>query len=114
MAFRTAKTLLLAASAAILSTGVLATSYKSHKVFEVTGNTLTEMCVDNNGFNHGVCLGFVNGAAALQNEACIPEGVKFGQLKAVIVRYMKENPEQLHKPAIQLIKGALNQAWPCK
>jgi len=98
----------------IVSSITMAASYKSTKVFEVTGNTIATICARTSGYEYGVCLGFINGVAALQKKACIPEGVKFGQLKDVVLKYLSENPELRHKPAQNLITSALAQVWVCK
>jgi len=91
-----------------------AASLKAKKLYEFTGNDLSDNCVDGHAYKRGVCLGFVNGVAAVQKKACIPDGVKFGQLRRVVQRYMEENPEQTHKSAFQIVIAALKSAWPCK
>lgn len=106
--------LLLLGSFTVVSFNLFAASFKSTKVFEVTGNKLTEICKTESGYQYGVCLGFINGVAALQKQACIPEGVKFGQLKDVVLKYISENPEHRHKPATAIITSALAQVWVCR
>ena len=108
------KKYLLIAMALMLCSGAWAASHKSQKVFEVTGNTLADICQKTSGYDYGVCLGFINGVAALQHSACIPDGVKFGQLKDVVLKYIQENPEIRHKPATGIITKALKQVWVCK
>jgi hypothetical protein len=90
-------------------------SYKRQRFTEMTGNDLVNMCkAENHSYGNGVCLGYVNGVSALQRKACIPKGVKFGQVRSVVMKYMRENPELLHKDARKLIADALVVAWPCR
>jgi hypothetical protein len=41
-----------------------------------------------------------------------PEGAKQDQLKAVVVKYLNDHPEELHKPAGMLVILALSKAFP--
>lgn len=45
---------------------------------------------------------------------CVPKSVPTGQVIRVLVKYLKENPEQLHYPADVLTIGALRRAFPCQ
>lgn len=107
-------TLLILGCFTVSSLTVFAASFKSTKIFEVTGNKLTEICKKEEGYDYGVCLGFINGVAALQRQACIPDGVKFGQLKDVVLKYINENPEHRHKNATTIITSAISQVWVCR
>ncbi len=89
-------------------------SDKNKAVFNYTGNELSTHCVDGDKYKRGLCLGFINGVAAMQKKACIPDEVKFGQLKRVVERYMDTNPDTLHKLASEIVAKALVEAWPCK
>jgi len=108
------KKIIIVALLLMLSATVFSASYKSTKIFEVTGNSITDFCKKTSGYEYGVCLGYINGVAALQKQACIPEGVKFGQLKDVVLKYITENPESRHKPANKIITSALAHVWVCK
>jgi hypothetical protein len=44
---------------------------------------------------------------------CPPPGVTLGQAKAVIVKYLDDNPKQLHLPIVPLALNALSNQWPC-
>ena len=44
---------------------------------------------------------------------CAPKGVKFPQAKAVVLKYLKDNPARLHLPFVRLAVDALKAAWPC-
>jgi len=66
------------------------------------------------------CLGFVSAILsvgdALPAEArfCIPLTVTSGQAMAVLVKFLKANPEMMHHRAAALAAFAFRQAWPCK
>jgi len=42
----------------------------------------------------------------------IPNDVKQEQMRAVVMKYLKDHPEELHKPAGMLVIFALSQAFP--
>ncbi|HEV2112583.1 MAG TPA: Rap1a/Tai family immunity protein [Terriglobales bacterium] len=81
----------------------------------------------------GWCMGYVaafvqlSGTALLMDETaghkdmrqyypCFPEetGMTTGQAIRVIVKYLKDHPENLHLPAVVLSLEALQNAFPCK
>lgn len=45
---------------------------------------------------------------------CLPSGVTTNQATMVIVKYLKEHPENLHNSASTLILLALQKNFPCK
>ena len=45
---------------------------------------------------------------------CVESEVKMSQAAEVVVKYMKENPEEWHKPGKILVIDALKKAFPCK
>jgi hypothetical protein len=110
---------------------------------ETTGNDVLERCqtalhlYDNNtatGGEHmdaGWCSGWVGGTlelSMLHNEwtgfvkekptilhFCVPgSGVPVIQGIRVVVKYLKEHPEQLHQDGMGLTVAALKDAFPCK
>ena len=42
----------------------------------------------------------------------IPKDVKQEQIRAVVTKYLKDHPEELHKPAGLLVIFALSKAFP--
>lgn len=44
---------------------------------------------------------------------CTPSDLKTGQAVRIIVKYMREHPEDLHEPKIFLVIAALRSAYPC-
>ncbi len=89
-----------------------------------TGNELLETCKNESSmFSSGACLGFVQGvteglllqAGTFKQKplVCLPEGVTFGQMRDVVVKYLSEHPELRHYTGAQLTVLALANAWKC-
>jgi hypothetical protein len=51
---------------------------------------------------------------ALREEFCIAEGVLIGQLGAIVIKYLKANPEHWHYTANSEVLLALEEAFPCE
>jgi hypothetical protein len=110
---------------------------------ETTGNDVLNSCQaslrfnDNSGapagehFDAGWCIGWVAGAlelTKLHNEwatfikekpallqFCVPEsGIPAIQAVRIVVKYLKEHPEQLHEDGMGLTVAALKNSFPCK
>lgn len=110
---------------------------------EKTGNDLLASCqaavrvADNNGgpaagqFDAGWCIGWVSGALALTQlhnewttftqqkstlvQFCVLDaGVSAIQAVRILVKYLKEHPEQLHEDGMGLTVAALKGSFPCK
>jgi len=79
-------------------------------------------------FDGGFCAGFMDGIIAdetmwhlsddVQKQThilsfCLPETGTNGQYLQVLVKYLDEHPEELHKPAAFLLREAFNKAFPC-
>jgi hypothetical protein len=70
----------------------------------------------------GMCWGMIGGirffAASstyrTKSSVCIPEEATLGQMLSVIVRYMRNNPQNLHENFMYLAMAAVQGAWPCK
>ncbi|MNR35888.1 hypothetical protein D3C85_1537620 [compost metagenome] len=99
------------------------------------GNKLLDYCQAAIRFNDtkqaddevsiGYCLGLMQGVRSLimytntgipiENQTCLPlSGISNGQTARVVVKYLKENPEQLHQDEGILTLLALRHAFPCK
>lgn len=104
------------------------------------GNMLLKACnaavqYDDTGKSNGTsvdvgyCYGFVEGvrntlaiwtiSAKTLHEAgphvCMPsEGIENGQAARIIVKYLKDHPEELHEFAALLAMEAFQNAFPCK
>jgi hypothetical protein len=87
-----------------------------------TGNELLANCTGNS-FKEGYCLGYIASVSDTHNTwvdlgnmseiFCLPKGVTQGQLQSVGVKYLEENPADLHLTASSLIAHALGRAFPC-
>lgn len=44
---------------------------------------------------------------------CPQDGVTLGQMQNVVLKYLQDNPAQLHHPFIALVIAALTRAFPC-
>lgn len=54
------------------------------------------------------------GLAAGKPVVCIPQGVNLGQVTDVVIKEMKNSPENRHMEAQVLIMVTLRNTWPCK
>jgi len=67
-------------------------------------------------YGTGMFRGYVSGVVDAGNGSlfCTGTGVTRGQYTAVIIKYIKENPEQWNLSASELVTNALKKAFPCK
>jgi hypothetical protein len=76
-------------------------------------------------FGAGFCLGLMQGigrmndfyeAASLNGTAlfCRPPGANNGQSARIVLKYLRDHPEELHKEDFVLTVAALRDAFPCK
>lgn len=108
-----------------------------------TGNDVLDKCqtalrlYENNGgpdnehFDGGWCFGWVSGASELTKlhnewtsfvkekptllQFCLPDsGVPLVQEVRVVVKYLKDHPEQLHEDGMGLTIAALRAGFPCR
>lgn len=88
-----------------------------------TGNSVWNWCTTGRQSryyisNTGWCLGYISGAAStmtLYGHVCIPKGVTWGQVKGVVVKYLRDRPQARHLPAAALVGAAIQEAgWSCK
>lgn len=100
-------------------TTVLASGFK-------TGNDLLTECEAgepprSDSLNWGICMGYVTGAAdALgfwsavgTGKSCIPQGSQAGQMRDIVIKYLRDNPARRHFDAQALVFGALKEAFGC-
>ena len=95
-----------------------------------SGNELLSYC-DGDVAHLGFCLGYTLGISqgyiwghgfAVRTLGqpdpgamiCKPPEVTNGQLKDVVVKYLRANPAERHERADKLVLFALIKAWPCK
>ena len=70
------------------------------------------MCI---GYIEGVYDGYQAGTSSLGGQPpwCIPEDTTLDQLARVVMKRLKERPEELHYSADILVSYALRKAFPC-
>ena len=92
------------------------------------GNKLYADCTSNNRYDQAYCLGYVVGVTDLAvnlsdaaelgarpPKVCIPLGVTQGQVKDVVIDYLRRDPEHRHHvTAVVQVEIAVVDAWPCK
>jgi hypothetical protein len=86
-----------------------------------SGNDLWTYCTGTT-FQQGMCLGLVMGIADAMTapggifgrRACFSSEATAGQARDVVKRYLEQQPEQRHYPAVYLVVHALSEAFPCK
>jgi len=99
----------------------------SGKTYE-TGSSLLKYCeayINNTDAAEGnVCSGYVKGVSDAQSSFvgwgimeprwCSPEGVTQVQLMHILIKHLKEHPEQLHQHAGGLTVNAFIEAFSCE
>ena len=75
-------------------------------------------------FNSGYCMGRVNGVIVTHGgfreylpkhkNFCMPNEVTTNQTIKIVVKYLNDNPSELHLPDVFLIQKAIIKAFPCK
>lgn len=89
------------------------------RVMFYTGNKLSELC---SYTDLDPCTTYILGVVDGQNAAvtatsrdvayCIPETASSGQIRDVVLKYLRDHPERRHIIAGTLIANALADAWP--
>jgi hypothetical protein len=81
---------------------------------DLSGNKLFEYCSGGaGGFDAGVCHGYIRAMADAFRPGCAPKGVTYGQIKDVVIKHFRDNPQSRHQNALPLIGEAMERAWPC-
>lgn len=100
------------------------------------GNKLLRNCKatlrvwDNNSnstddlMNSALCIGYITGiwdtiltfqaGSDKIKGACFPENATTGQMVRVVVKFLEENPKDLHNPEAILVLKTFNINFPCK
>jgi Rap1a immunity proteins len=72
-----------------------------------TGDELLSWCSDKDSpFHQGACDGYINGAldvATLIKSFCAPADVSFGQLREMVLKYLRAKPEVRNLTASYLV-----------
>jgi hypothetical protein len=96
----------------------------AQRVSTRTGNDLLEFCESKKEFEQAFCLGYITGVTDMEGmntaafpdrqRSCISTIVTNGQLIDVVLKYLKDHPEERHMLAAVLIVKSMAQAFPCK
>jgi len=99
--------------------------FTSQYAFAVSsGNELLNVC-QSNGTQFGRCIGFIEGVSVGVelgeafhghkdlSDVCIPANVTNGQLKDIVLVYLRQNPATRHEPAVYAVVRSLRGAFPC-
>ena len=88
------------------------------------GNSLLSRCQkkSESGTAFGYCLGYIVGIVdaidlvqgSKSTILCIPSGVKIGQAKDIVEKYLTDHPEGRLRPGAQLDVEAITKASPCR
>src|ERR1700681_2207721 len=101
----------------MLMVGVLLAStmcVKAGVVFD-TGNDYLSMCEDPRGQGHcsATAVGYAD-MLSVMGYFCADRNVKKGQMKDVVLKYVRDHPEKRQIAAASLAFSALTEAFPCK
>jgi hypothetical protein len=81
------------------------------------GNRLYEMCVAQDIVKKEYCRAYISGMTDAFNWdrfVCNPKHTTEGQVRDVVLNYLRDHPETRHYSAPSLARQALSQAFPCK
>lgn len=87
----------------------------------LTGNKLYSECTSSDNLDQMHCLGYQNGIADVLSghdrvngfQACLPGNGTVGQVMDVVVKSLRDHPEDRHLAAAVLVAAALAAAFPC-
>lgn len=87
---------------------------KAEQTSVVSGADLLEGCTLGSQFGDGFCLGFITGVSRSELPlVCIPDNTSNGEIKDVVVGFLKSYQDGLHLPARRLIYAALIGTFHC-
>jgi hypothetical protein len=109
---------------AIMIAAALMTATPAHgsTTMQNNGNGMLSDCTNDSIFHSGVCLGYIQGIYASVNVMmamsgkgiCYPEQVTLGQIRDVVISYLRRNPQSRHENSVLLYMKAVTEAWRCK
>lgn len=82
-----------------------------------TGNELYQFCTSKSNFDEGMCLGLVSGyyEGMLAGYDCqISPKVTRGQMRDIVLKFLRENPQERHHPGSLLAARAYFVAFSCQ
>ena len=87
-----------------------------------TGDDLFRLCTSSKPAEAWQCLGYVEAVSDVLAAgdgvsgwfACIPPQVKSGQMRDIVVIFLRTEPERRNRTATSLMGKALSSTFPCK
>jgi hypothetical protein len=82
----------------------------------LSGNELLSQLDGESYSERGFALGYIAGVAdAVENVlVCAPTSVTTGQMRDIVWKYLRANPQSRHFTASSLVVEALRKVWPCR
>jgi hypothetical protein len=105
---------------AIITTALMLSTWNSEAAGAQDGNHLLEDCTSPGGSDAlTACVAYLAGVRdtvdvtqlAFAPRRCIPQAATTGQVRDVVVRHLRQNPEARHLVAAALIIRAMREAW---
>lgn len=107
-----------------VSFALMTSLYSPAKANFVGGNQLHQWCQNNGRVEQSLCMGFIVGVADAIQAAqyngyrgptvCFPDASNVGQVVDVGKKWLVDHPHLRHIVASDLVRDALEQAFPCK
>jgi hypothetical protein len=96
--------------------------YRQEQQQDLDGSTMYSRCTGDDENWQLWCLGYVGGSSdafVLFNSGkapnvCLPADGTHGQVQTIIVKYLRDHPEYLQRPALETVLSALVAAFPCR
>jgi hypothetical protein len=88
-----------------------------------SGNYWLQVCTSRDVSQSTMCLAYlmsvlhfdqVLGWGNVWRPFCPPPEVTIGQMEAIVIKELRENPAKLHQPFMTLTLEALSKAFPCQ
>jgi hypothetical protein len=100
---------------------MLSTPVKAREVAVDDGNDMLTVCNKPDSYSEGYCLGYIRALSTgvdvylttRKEKVCYGTNVTIGQLRDVVVDYVRRNPAKRDEQAITLVLLASAEAWPC-
>jgi len=115
-------------------------SAQAHEFPDTSGNAFARLCsvidkdvetmIHTDYGDEMACLGYVSGfvngvefeagyaeaqaGRKLHKPFCRPDDTENGQLIRIVLKYIRDNPEEAHHQTAVLVMNALAKAYPCK
>jgi hypothetical protein len=85
------------------------------------GNQVLQLCENTGGYNEGFCLGYllglvdslINGAAPIMCRSESSDHITLEQNRDIILKYLRDHPENRHCGAIDITCAALRTLFRC-